>query len=394
MHISKNLLHACAGSEMNKPPMLRSVLMLLGTYSPAAHRGIARYGAEHGWHLQMDMARIPVIPRGWTGDGIIAGLGEWEAPLNFVRSAAVRGIPVVDIYIIHPEVALPRVVGDNPAIGRLAAEHFIERGWKHFCWFSRVNHHVAQLRLSGFASVIREHGLSVRPLLKQSCSSHQQWVMMHAKLIKALLAAPKPLAVFAFNDFDAALVIDACRAAGCRVPEDVAVLGVDNNELVVNSHHVPLSSVRLDLERIGYEGCALLDALMGGEPAPPEFVRLIPPQGIAVRVSTDTFAVNHPTVREALRFIQDHLQRSLGVDEIAAAVGVSRRTLEETFRKELRQGVHEMLMHLRTRHARDLLLTTQRAIQDIAAQTGFCHASHLNRVFKKCYGLSPRKYRK
>ena len=374
--------------------MSRSILMLLGTYSPSAHRGIARYGAEHGWHLQMDMARIPMIPRGWTGDGIIAGLGEWEAPLNFVRSAAVRGIPVVDIYMIHPEVALPRVVGDNLAVGRLAAEHFVERGWKRFVWFSRVHHHVAQLRLAGFESALKEHDFRVRPLLGKRCSLRQQWGTMHANLVEALLSAPKPLAAFAFNDFDAALVIDACRAAGCRVPDEVAVLGVDNNDLVVNSLHVPLSSVRLDLDRIGYEGCALLDALMRGEPAPKNPVRLIPPRGIAVRVSTDTFAVNHPTVREALRFIQDHLKRSLGVDEIAAAVGVPRRTLEEAFRTELRQSIHEMVMHLRTRHARDLLLTTETAIQDIAAQTGFCHASHLNRVFKKRYGLPPRAFRK
>lgn len=369
--------------------MSRSVLMLLGTYSPAAHRGVARYGAEHGWHLQMDMARIPVIPRGWTGDGIIAGLGEWKAPVNFARAAMARGIPVVDLFLIHPEINLPRVAGDNREIGRVAAGHFLERGWRRFLWFSRVDHNVARLRLEGFQAVLREQGFEAQPLLKKDLP--QAWDKMSARLIRALQAAPKPVAVFAYNDFDAALVIDACMRAGCRVPDEVAVLGVDDNELVVNTLHVPLSSVRLDLERIAYEGCALLDRLMNGKKAPP--LRLIPPRGIAVRRSTDTFAVNNPVVRTALRFIEENLRRSMGIEEIVAAVGVSRRSLEIAFRNEMRQSVHQVVMNLRVSRARELLLTTSLPIQDIAAQTGFCHASHMHRMILKHFGLSPSAMR-
>ena len=372
----------------------KSVLMLLGNYSPAAHRGIARFAAEHRWHLHADMSRIPVVPHGWTGDGIVAGLGEWDEPIRFLQSRALRKVPVVDIYYMHPELPLPRVIGDHWEIGRLAAEHFLERGWRHFSWFSRVNHHVASLRWQGYSQTLARLGLTAHRLaatITLDLNTHN-WSKLRQSLVHELRRQPKPLALFAFNDFDGALVMDACVAAGLRVPEDVGVLGVDDNELVVNCVHVPMSSVRLDLERIGYEGAALLDKLMKGRRAP-KTPHLIVPRGVALRASTDTFAVNHSQVHTALRFIHTHLHRSLGVLEIAGAVGVSRRTLEMLFRQELHCSVHEELMRQRLRRVCDSLAETANPVDTIAAATGFCHSSHLHRVFVAAVGTTPRQYR-
>ena len=258
-------------------------------------------------------------------------------------------------------------------------------------WFSRAGHRVAKLRLAGFRKILEEHRYKVRPLGKRPLDD-QSWTAVQGNLIAAIKAAEKPLAVFAYNDFDAALVMGACVSAGLQVPDDIAILGTDDNELVVHSLNVPLSSVRHDLDTIGYEGAALLDILMRGE-KPATLIHVIPPRGIATRTSTDTFAVNHPGVRTALQFIKDNLHRSIGVDEIATAAGVSRRTLEEAFQKEIGRTVHEKVMHLRVGHAQELLLTTNSSVQDIAAQTGFCNAPHMHRLFKKYYGYTPRACR-
>jgi LacI family transcriptional regulator len=210
---------------------------------------------------------------------------------------------------------------------------------------------------------------------------------------KELLAGPKPEAIFAFNDFDAAFVMDACHAVGLRIPDDVAILGMDNNELVVNALQPKLSSVKLDFERIGYEGAALLDKLMAGAPRTPQTL-LIQPRGIAIRESTDTTAVNHPVVRKVLSIMKSRMQESLGVDDLASAVGLSRRTLENAFQKELRRSVHRTLVDLRLRHARHLLQTTDDTVEAIAVDTGFCHAPHLYREFKRWTGQTPRAWRK
>ena len=372
----------------------KSVLMLLGTYNPAAHAGIARYAAEHGWHLNADMSRIQVIPQGWQGDGILAGLGEWDDPVKFIQRPEIAAKPIVDIYHMRPTVDLPRVTSDNVAVGKQAAEHFLEGNWRNFAWFGRVNHNVARLRRTHFTQTLAEHGHKARWLGESIQFSLQAFSgeNLLRRIGEELLAGPKPEAVFAFNDFDAAFVMDACHAVGLNVPEDVAILGVDNNELVVNSLQPRLSSVKLDFEVIGYEGAALLDRLMAGE-AKPEAIRLIAPRGVATRESTDVTAVNHPLVRKALAVMKARLNESMGVADLARAVGISPRTLETTFQKELTRSVHRTLMELRLREARHLLQTTANTVESIAADTGFCHAPHLYREFKKWTGQTPRAWR-
>jgi LacI family transcriptional regulator len=373
----------------------RSVLMVLGVYNVEIHRAISRYAAEHAWHLNADMASVPVVPVGWSGDGVIAGLGHWTAPVRFVEAVRKKGIPVVDLYGgAYEEVLLPRVLGDYRAIGRLAAEHFLERGWRNFGWFSRGRHRMANLRYQGYAEVLKERGHVVKILGRSLHADfqHNRWQRANERLAAELIAATKPLAVFTQNDLGAAAVIEACETAGCRIPDEVAVLGVDDNELIVNSVRIPISSVQHDLPRVGYEGAALLDRLMQGKAAPRVPI-LIPPRGISVRASTDTFAVNHPALRRALQFMKENLHISLGVERIVEASGQSRRALEHVFQKELRQSIHEKLMHLRIRHVKDLLCYTDLSIEHIAAQSGFSHGPHLHRVFRKECNVSPRTYR-
>ena len=386
---------ACGEAEVGKRASARrSVLMLLGTYSPAAHRGIARFAAEQGWRLHVDMARIPQVPYGWRGDGIVAGLGEWEEPLDFLREPAVARIPTVDIYHMRPEVRLPRVVADHRAIGRLAGEHLIAQGWRQFAWFSRLDHVVARLRQEGFNAAVRRVGAGPRVLAAELAAAGPAapWEAVRATLMRDLSAAPKPLGVMAFNDYDAALVEDACLDAGLRVPDDVGIVGVDNNDLVVNCLPVALTSVRPELERIGYEGAALLAQLMAGA-APPANEKVIAPSGVELRASTDTTPASHPLVRRALIYMRQHLGKKLTGERLAAACGTSRRTLETAFVADIQRTPHAQLLQLRLREACRRLAETGVPIATVARACGFAHGPHLHTEFKRSFGLSPRAWR-
>lgn len=370
----------------------RTVLMLLARYNHPFHLGISRYAGEHRWHLGASFTSTGILPHGWRGDGVLTTLNQNPHLLAFLRRLHV---PVVDLLIQRPDVALPRVVGDNEAIGRIAAEHFLDRGFQSFAWYSDEFTNVERLRLKGFQDRLAPLGVSCAPLIwcqQRGARKSGEWRDQRIWIGRQLRALPKPLALLAFSDYDAATVLDACGTAGLQVPDEVAVLGVNNSELVCNCLPVPLSSVNHDMERIGYEGAALLDRLMDGAPAPAEPI-LIRPRGITLRQSTDILAVNQPQVRTALKFLRENFQRSIGTSEAAAATGVPRRALEKLFRQHLRRTVHEELLRVRVQHARELLLHSNHSSAEIAQACGFCHPQHFNNVFRQLEGHTPHRYR-
>ena len=180
--------------------------------------------------------------------------------------------------------------------------------------------------------------------------------------------------------------------AQVRIPDDVAILGADDNALICESQWVTLSSVRYDLSRIGYEGAAMLDQLIEGKPLQTR-LQLIPPQGVTVRQSTDALAATDPLVRAALAYLQEHLRKSIGTSEIAESLGVSRRLLELRFRAQMHSSIREYIIRSRIAEARRMLVATQEPIETIAALTGFCNAPHFSRTFKRDTGLTPTRYR-
>jgi LacI family transcriptional regulator len=374
------------------PKKSPSVLLLLGRYNPAFHRGIARYAGAHRWHLCIDMADRGIIPHGWRGDGILTTLGNRPELLRFIRKAA---LPTVDLIAQRPDVPLPRVVGDNVMIGRIGAEHFLDRGFRHFAWYSELFTNVERLRLQGFEERLSDEGLRVSRLIWCRSASGKRKTGWHAQRLwlgRELAKQPEPLAVLTFSDYDASAVMDACALQGLRIPDDVAVLGVNNSELVCDFLPVPLSSINHDLERIGYEGAALLDQLMAGKPPPVNPV-LIEPRGVTLRQSTDILAVSQPAVRAALRFFQENHGLSIGIPEAAQAAGVTRHVLDKLFRQHLNRTVHDELLRIRLQHACSLLQQPGPSASAIARLTGFCHPSHLTNTFHKLMGLTPRQYR-
>lgn len=368
----------------------RHVLFLPFSYNPETHFGIAKYANGHGWHLNADMAWTGHVPPGWDGDGIITVLMD---DLEAERCLRRYKKPVVDLGLMRPGYKVPRVIKDNPLIGRLGARHFLEMGWRHFAYVSRTSGMVCQLRLAGFRSELQRQGLDCRELIlphPHPGGGHPHHDPQRRLLIE-LRRLPKPLAVMAFNDYDAAMVLDLCLAGGLKVPGEVGVLGVDNNLVVCNSQAVTLSSVDPQTVLNAYQGAALLDQLMAGAPASLEPV-LIPPKEAVMRQSTHRFVCGDARLERAVEWIVQHLGDPFSLEQVAEQVGVSRKTLYDLFMRELRQYPAQLIRRRRLQRAQALLLHTEDNLAEIARQCGIALPT-FTRQFHREFGLSPQVWR-
>lgn len=371
----------------------RFVLLQFGFISGQSLAGIAKFAHEHDWHIVLEDRSMP--PTGWHGDGVITSLkSENKALVNFVKGLIASHVPVVDIRAISSELDVPRVIGDHRRVGEVAAEHFEERRFKHIAWFSMEWSNVHRMRFEGLAG--SWHG--DKPLQwvwsrRTEQSGRDDWDALMSWLRERLAAAPKPLAIVAYNDSDASRVLTAALAAGLSIPEEVAILGIDDESLIVENQQVPLSSVRHDLFRIGYEGAALLERLMDGKKPPREPI-LIPPRGVSARRSTDVIAVSSPIMRSALDAISQDLSKPLNAAKLAKKIGVSGVALNRLFKTELGTTPALEIRRQRLAHAKVLLTSTDKPIKEIAALCAFRDTAHFTNAFRAATGLTPRAFRK
>ena len=372
----------------------RNVLLALTTAHHGFYRGVARYACKHNWHLVTDMLYTAKIPYGWHGDGIISHVGYWSELVDFVRSAPE---PCVELTNVRPDLDEPRVHGDNRKIGEIAAQHFIDRGYRNYAWAPFSNDMINQHRYDGFFDLINRRGFDcpILPAEYRFSKKHAKtdWAKHQKLLVKAIKKLPTPLAIFCYNDCVAAKVLNVCQEANLKVPEEIALVGVDNDELLCESVSVPLTRVLHDLEGIGYEGAKLLDQVMDGE-KPQTDPLTVPPKGIVVRQSSDMVAVDNPEVAHALRYIWDHYgDNELTVGTIVKASALSRRPLEIAFRHELGKTINDEIIEVRLNKVTDLLKHTHMPITEISKATGFTRPNHLFRTFGKHFGVSPKTYR-
>lgn len=367
-----------------------NILVLMEWYDHPVRVGFGRYAAEHGWYLTVNDGCM--IPKGWSGDGILTMFGTRADIVRYIKG---QQIPCVDVGDYRPEMKLPRVCGDHRQIGCVGADHLIDRGYRNLVYFSTDYQRPNALRWSGFEARVAERlGKQALPLVWANGDDRKSddWQALNRWLFQQLKELPKPLGVFCYCDYDAAKVEMVCLEAGFLIPGDVAVLGVDNDKLVCENIRIPLSSVRHDRVRIGYEGAALLDSLIQGGRSPTDPL-MIPPCGVELRASTDAFAAEDALVRTVISFFRANLGRSIGVSDAARAAGVSMHALEEHFNRTTGETVYSLLTRLRFFEVRRLLALTDLQIKDIARETGFCHGSHLNNAFKRLEGVTPVEYR-
>ena len=387
----------------------RNVMLLLGADVSLLRPGIARYAREAGWILDDTYTSMGLVPTWWRGDGILALITN---PKDALAQQKFPHLPLVDfskgwISDSMPRrfhkagLSRPRVLYDNVQIGSMAAEHFLERGFKNIAFFNGGDYWMEKERIPSFKQTLESGGAIFheikyyeqlpkigpsRPLMDHT--------RLHKWLVKTLDQMPKPLGIAVAADYMALRVMRACDEAALKVPEEVAILGCHNDPFVCDFAPVPLSSMDVALEQCGYEGAKLLDSIMAGKPAPAKPI-IIPPIGVVTRVSTNILAVEDPKVARAIRFIfENHHENGLGPDSVASAAGLSRSGLDRAFLKFLGRSPAEQIMNVRIDHAKHLLLETRLKAHEIAAQTGFSSIVHFSQAFHRVTGSRPSSFRK
>lgn len=369
-------------------------------YGRAFLRGVVRYARLHGpWAFYItpgDLRQVLPKMEEWGGTGIMARI---ETP-QAARAILDSGLPVIALDLSHRQLApdnplsqLSEVCPDSHKAGRMAAEHLLERGFRHFAFVGAWGEPPwSTRREEGFVQRLGEASLPCHVFPLPSAPQNRRWGREQAILGEWLRQLSKPLGVLTCDDDRGRQVLEACRAVGLQVPEDVAVLGVDNDELLCELSDPPLSSVSLNVEQAGYEAAALLDGLMAGRIRRPQRI-LVEPTHVVTRRSTDVLAMDDRQVARALRFIQDNAVRPIGVTDVVRHVGCSRRTLELRFQQILGRSVNREIQQARLDRAKRLLAETDLPVSRVAVASGFSSANYLIRLFHQRIGLSPAAYR-
>lgn len=377
---------------------MKKIILLIETSRAFGRQliiGIARYSRIRGpWSFYKEpidlKSSVPKLTN-WKPDGIIMR--------DSLISKELLKLNVPTILAIHdskyPE-DLPVIRTDSEAIGRLASDHIMSKGFKHFAycgfdtydwskergiWFKYFN------EKSGFCTYIYEQNKSIMKDWNKEQSYLSDWIQ---KL-------PKPVAIFACNDDRGQHILEVCKMLDLKVPRDVAVLGVDNDPMVCEISDPPLSSIALNVEVAGFEAAKLLDQMMNKQISSKEVYGkqiLVTPSHVVQRQSTDILAVDDNEVAKALHFIRENAKKKIFVDDVVCATNLSRRALEIRFREILHRSIYDVIREVRIEFLSQLLIDTDLPIGEIASLFEFTDLEHVSRYFKKQKGMSLRQFRK
>lgn len=384
-----------ANGRPRRPEVLLIFQMNLEDAAPCL-QGVSHYERSHRpWAAFLDDEARAEHDHRWLRSKHWDGVINRHTTPEFIRACAELRLPLVDLNDIPPHPGVPKIRPDNIAIGHLGAEHFLERGFHHFGFTGFANDHWARERRDGFVEALRLAG--------QTCDVFDvEWPgdltpfwdeSQTAVLADWLRRLPKPVAVMACNDLRALQVIAAAHNAGFLVPEEVAVLGANNDAVRCDLSYPPLSSVAPNPFQIGYAAAECLARMMDGEPLAEVDIR-IDPVGVATRHSTDVLAITDRNVAAALAFIREHACRGTTVDAVLRHAAASRSQLEKKFRRFLGRSPQSEIRRVQVARIKQLLVETDFPLKKIAELTGFEHVEYLSVVFKRFTGESPGSYRK
>jgi LacI family transcriptional regulator len=365
-------------------------------YGRGLLRGIIRFQRDHGpWSIYFQPRGTnepaPAWLKTWRGDGILARI-EDRRMAGMIRRT---GIPAVDLRFGVPGLEMPAIGIDNRTVVRLALDHFLDRGFRRFafCSYPRGRFGWMDIRADLFQQLVADAGLTCELFTGTARpGSRLTWEQEQQQLARWVQRLAKPIAVMACNDDRGLQVLDACRRAGIRVPEEVSVLGVDNDEFLCGLATPPLSSVDINLELIGYRAAELLDGLMRGEQSSAEPV-LLPAGDVVARQSTDSLAIDDPALSAALRYLRDHACEGIRMSDVTRATGMERRTLERRIKAVLGHSPKDELMRIQLDQAKRLLAETDFSIKSVSLRTGFANSRYFSQVFRARVGLAPGQFR-
>lgn len=384
-------------------PAMRQVALLIETsrgFGRGLLRGVAQYCRENSnWATHFR-------PHG-LGDACLDWISDWRGDGILVRTEneriadAVRrpGVPVVELLgKLKHQQQVPMVRVNDRSIAKIAAQHLLDRGFHNFgcCGYRIGNYPFLDIRVGAFRQYIEEAGYPCSMLHVYDLyvgKSRLSWERQQARIAEWVKQLPKPVGIMAVTDDRAFDILGACRMIGALVPDEVAVIGVDNDECIGQLTIPPLTSIDPDPPRIGYRAAALLDSLMDGDPPPSEII-YIEPRGLVKRQSTDVLAVDDVAVSEAIRYIRENACHAIHVSDVLAHVRSSRVTLETGMKRAIGRTIHQEIHRVRIETARQLLAATNLPVKKIAVDSGFRTVQYLTRVFTEAVGIAPASYRR
>lgn len=374
---------------------MKKIILLVETsreFGRQLIRGIARYSRIKGhWSFYRE-------PSGLKSS--IPGLTTWHADGIIMRNSQIKkellDLNLPTILVLHDTNRpgyLPAVVTDSKVIAKMASEHLISKGLKNFAFCGFDTFEWSNSRKLHFKNFIEEAGYKIHLYEQSARKKIPNWKNEQAQVLNWVQSLPKPIGIMTCNDDRGQHILEVCKLSGLKVPEDVAVIGVDNDPMVCELGDPPLTSIALDTEPAGYETAQLLDALMSGEKMCGQEI-LVTATHLVQRQSTDLLAVNDEEVAKALRFIKENAKNKLLVSDVVKNTFLNRRSLELRFRKTIHRSIQQQIRSVRVEWISKLLLETDLPISEIIALFNFSDIEHISRYFKKEKGMGLKQFRK
>jgi len=362
----------------------KQIFFLLSWNDYRIFQGISRYAREVGWRMEARHFFTNQFPQDRLFHGMIA-MGHRDAAVNAFVCKKARTVPTVILGTDTLGIETPRVVPDNRQIARMAADHLYGLFHKNFGWFACDVSPSGSERMDAFKARVAELGASCIDL-----SGGDPYKAETA--LANVKACPKPIGVMCRDDHDAVVLLDLCREARLRTPEDVAVVGVGDLESLCAFAPIPMTSVSPDMDSLGYRAASVLDQHMRGRSVPATTV--VPPGALIRRHSTGCLAITDPYLKKVIQRIDTRFRETFSVEELAAFAGVSRRKLYNLFEDEMRCSPHHYLLGVRLEQAQKMIAENELTLNEVADRCGFNTSRTLNRVFQQRFGDAPSKWRK
>jgi len=315
------------------------------------------------------------------------------------------GMPVIAVSTLQDMFNFPFISANSEQVAQLACEYLLKRKFKNFAFFGLTQARWSRERMEYFSSCLAQAGYEIHlfkkeqtPITNDFTSFTKLWINTtlntgQQKLVEWLKELPKPIAVLASCDILACHLSNVAKEAGLNIPDEITILGVDNNQALCNICDPPLSSIALNFKKAGYDAAELLDKIISGQEAMEGQCIDIQPTHVETRGSTDMFAIDDPDIVQALKYIKQNSNKPLQVNEVASYVYISKRSLQLRFRKALGRSIHDEIVHAHFEIAKAMLVETNLSIDEIASRSGFHYTSNMRRAFRQITGLLPQKYR-
>ncbi len=383
---------------MTDSPKEPQVAILVDTSTGWGRRliqGVINYSMKHGpWHLWLEprgRSEAGRLPSGWDGDGIIARV----STQRIADELSKLGKPVINVSGIElKRVEFPRVTSNYSATAHMVAEHFLERGYRQFAYVGPLRHNYVRVHAAAFQHEVELAGSRWHIFNdREPSSTSVRWQEHLEQLGEWLQRLPKPVGVFTWATSSGTHVLEMARRLGIAVPDEMAVVGGDDDDVVCNATVPALSSVLTASEQIGHRAAAMMDQVFAGHPVDNHHHETIEPIQVTARGSSEALAIEDIELRNAVIYLRQNAYKPITVDKVADSVPMTRRSLERKFRKWFQRSPLQEIRRLRIARARELLVMTDLSVADIAEASGFGTLEYMSTTFKEATGITPLRFR-